>query len=117
MVSNGKAYGQTLIHELTHVWQMAHKPDLQIYIDAVDAKVTEATQGIHDTYTVPPFDGRAYSDYNIEQQARIVENWYAESLQHIGSLPTDQMSSYTFQDDVNDPFFLYIGGNIRAGIV
>jgi hypothetical protein len=122
MVSNGKSFGQTLIHELTHVWQMAHKPDLKIYIDSVDAKGIEIAhpgqEGLHLEYGYGDFDGRAFTDYNIEQQAHIVEDWYVASLHRISdSLSDHQMSSYTFQDNVNDPFFLYIGGNIRAGIV
>jgi hypothetical protein len=116
---DGKQYGQTLIHELTHVWQMYHNPDLEIYAEAFDAKLTEITQGQGSTYNPGPA-GPAFSTFNLEQQATIVERWYVKSLHQVilddPLNPGKKLTSYLVLDDVTDPYFIYIAGNIRAGI-
>jgi len=66
-----KYYWETLIHELTHVWQ-GHNSDFaasyifnSLWHQAVDKDAY--------AYTV----GQAWGDYNVEQQAHLVEEWYA----------------------------------------
>lgn len=66
-----KYYWETLIHELTHVWQGHNSAFAAGYIfnslwhQAVDA----------DAYAYTP--GQPWGDYNVEQQAHLVEDWYA----------------------------------------
>jgi hypothetical protein len=52
--------GQMLIHELTHVWQAKH-----------------FCQGVLESTYSPGDPGRPWSAYGIEQQATIVDRWYA----------------------------------------
>jgi hypothetical protein len=131
--AKGTRYGQTLIHELTHVWQMAHGSDLKIFVESADAKTNEAIHGKDPTYTPGP-PGPAFSTFGLEQQASIVEYWYAgyvaanhkvphPELEPLfkGSLkPEDPKMSdyygYTVVDDTTSPYYMYIVNNIRAGI-
>jgi hypothetical protein len=125
---DGRRYGQTLVHELTHVWQIAHRPELGIIAEAAGNKVTELTQGQDAEYTPLPPDV-PFSQDNLEQQATIVEYWYAgkdefkaifghDSAFGSGALqPADAThSSWWVKDNVTDPYYRYIAGNIRAGI-
>ena len=65
-------YWQTLIHELTHVWQ-GHNSTVAVgYIfnslwhQAVDSDAYAYTLDLD------------WDDYNVEQQAHLVEDWYAK---------------------------------------
>lgn len=79
----------TLIHELCHVWQgMNH---LISFGYAVDSVISQATCG-QAAYDYKP--GSLWGEYNVEQQAMIVEDWYT------GGLRTDS------------PLYTYITGNI-----
>lgn len=74
----------TLIHELAHVWQHEHRGWSGSYL--CDAAFVNLTQGVHGyVYTV----GKAWDDYNAEQQASLVEHWYM-----LGSDPTDPRYRY-----------------------
>lgn len=67
-------HGQLLIHELTHTWQIHHSsfvPGL-ICEGIINQIRNEFEEGIYN-----PGDGdRAWSEYNLEQQAAIVDHWY-----------------------------------------
>lgn len=72
-----KAYpeqGQLLIHELAHVWQIHHHtftPGL-ICEGAFNQIKNELEKGVYN-----PGDGQqAWENYNLEQQATIVDLWY-----------------------------------------
>lgn len=61
-------YGQTFVHELVHACQIQHTSmDITLLADAFASKVCEATGGYLYTYEAA---GPAYSDFNLEQQAR-----------------------------------------------
>ena len=64
-------YWQTLIHELTHVWQ-GHNSIFPIgYVfNSIWHQIVDS-----DAYKYSP--GQAWGDYNVEQQAHLVEDWYA----------------------------------------
>ena len=106
-VASGKrVYGETFIHELVHAWQIAHTPmDLALLADALASKVCEATGS--SPYDYPPAGGR-YGDFNLEQQAQIVSDWFAGKVRP-GSNQTG------IRKDENSPYFRYVLGNIRAG--
>jgi hypothetical protein len=67
-------YGQLLIHELTHVWQIHHSGFLPGLIceNIVTQVQNEWEEGLYE-----PGDGeKDWSNYNPEQQATIVARWY-----------------------------------------
>ncbi|MER5602245.1 hypothetical protein ABT085_34850, partial [Streptomyces sp. NPDC002265] len=99
------AYGQVFIHELVHAWQIEHTPmQLALMADAFASKVCEATQGVHAPYVYGPA-GPVYGDFNLEQQAKIVEDWFVGA----SSVPPGT------KRDSNNPYFRYIRDNIRLG--
>ena|SRR5215471_1395448 len=81
---------RTLVHELTHVWQSAHGISSAAYMfNSVWHQVVD-----DDAYNYTP--GKSWTDYNVEQQAHIVEDWFARGKK------------------VDDPNFRYIRDNIRT---
>jgi hypothetical protein len=88
----------TFIHELTHVWQGHHSPFSWQYM--VNSILSQGRAIIlhgdrNKAYEFEP--GRDWDDYNAEQQANIVESWFA------GGMKT------------TDPLYAYIVENIRGG--
>lgn len=86
----------TLIHELTHVWQ--YEQDGAIYIP-------QALQGQHSdtgySYTIQALENHRAAnqgltvDFNREQQAQIIEDYYAK--RESGNLQQEsELASYTF---------------------
>ena len=64
----------TLIHELTHVWQGAHRLiSSQFMWESIAHQAVGWIRGT-DPYTYVP--GKSWSSYNVEQQASIVEDWF-----------------------------------------
>lgn len=86
------ANDQTLIHELTHVWQGVHRSHPLAYI--FDSLHNQARLG-SDAYNYVV--GEDWSSYGAEQQAMIVEDWYRLGMNEA------------------DPRFRHIRDNIRAG--
>ena len=69
-----REYGQLLIHELTHVWQIHHSSFLPgLICEGIITQVeNELEEGVYN-----PGDGeKNWSNYNPEQQATIVDRWY-----------------------------------------
>lgn len=110
---NGK---ETLVHEMTHVWQSKHKPfALQTTVAAAAAQCTGMVVS-------GGFSGRsrAYSyalttpltpwgNFNPEQQAQVVEDWYRpESVAKALGLRGYEASS-------SAPTFPYIRDFVRRG--
>jgi hypothetical protein len=99
-------YGQTFTHELVHACQIQHtKMDLALLADAFASKVCEATGG--NPYAYGPA-GPAYAGFNLEQQAQIVSDWFADSIPS-GSNQTG------IPKDTSSPYFRYINENLRTG--
>ena len=90
--ASSAAIDQTLIHELTHVWQGVHRSHPLAYI--FDSLHNQARLG-SDAYGYVA--GADWSSYGAEQQAMIVEDWYRLGMNEA------------------DPMFRYIRDNIRAG--
>ena len=84
-------YKEILVHEMTHVWQYYH--GYHVVLRSLWAN----TVGAGYSYTL----GGAWDDYNVEQQAAIVEHWYSPTLGNMS---------------VNDPRYPYIDKIIRPGI-
>ena len=61
-----------LIHELTHVWQYYHG------YTVIAGSFWANTIGMGYDYTIEESD--SWADFNVEQQAHIVEDWYAQAM-------------------------------------
>lgn len=84
-------YRDTLIHELTHVWQ-GHNEGQVIFNYMIRSLVSQswAIATHFDRGKAYNYDTKNYlkwSDYNVEQQANIVEQWFSfDSNNNGGSL-------------------------------
>ncbi|MFI9155422.1 hypothetical protein [Streptomyces sp. NPDC053367] len=96
--------GQMLIHELTHVWQAKRWP-----------AATYFCQGVFEsTYEPGGNASKPWSAYGIEQQATIVERWYAADP---GFLAGEfQKPHPDFTRKTAHAYDHYINAHIRAGI-
>lgn len=89
--------GEVFIHELTHAWQIQHAGLDEIVICRGFAEGADDFVG-QDVYTYAP--SADWTDYGIEQQASIVQDWFNGS--QTGSIKADEN-------------FRYIRDNIRKG--
>jgi hypothetical protein len=87
--------GMVLAHELTHAWQIYHQNSYGYLCSAVSLQ-TQNSLG-SDVYAVQP--GQQWGQYNLEQQATLVDLWYG------GGMSTGFL----------DPYYRYITANIRPG--
>ena len=88
----------TFIHELTHVWQSQHATISFMFMvrsGLGQVKNIILRRGRNATYNYTL--GKTWSDYNVEQQAQIVEDWYIAGSSEFAAA------------------FRYIRDNIRAG--
>ena len=89
---------ETFIHELTHVWQGYHSTFSWHYM--VNSMLSQGRAIIFHGDRNKAYNftaGQAWEDYNVEQQANIVESWFAKGMQSDSEL------------------YGYITENIRAG--
>jgi hypothetical protein len=67
-----------LVHELVHVWQLAHAPVQAGWL--LTAIATQAADLVgHRAYELPPLD-RPFRRMNPEQQAAVVERWFSDGM-------------------------------------
>lgn len=100
-----RRYGEVFVHELVHAWQIQHaSTDLALLADALVSKICEITQGQDRVYGYGDA-GLPFARFNLEQQAQIVSDWFAGRKWR------------GVQKDETSPYFAYVAGNIRAGIV
>ena len=100
-----QAPGQLFIHELAHAWQIdtaSFLPGLMCDAVAASATTVGGNMGVYE-YGAPD---QAFSDFNPEQQASIVDDWFA------GSGERQKDFNAKEQSDVN-PYWRYIRDNIR----
>lgn len=103
-----RKWGEVFIHELVHACQIHYsKMDTVLLADALASKVCEASHGEHAPYMYG-LAGPAYSDFNLEQQAKIVSDWFA------GNQPSGTNHTKKAKD-INSPYFRYIHENVRLG--
>jgi len=99
-LDRGRLRGEVFIHELTHAWQIQHTHwSVGLLASALASKVCEVTGNPYDYGNDP---AKPWADYNLEQQASIVGDWFA-------GRKTAAML------DTNSPYFHYIAENIRLG--
>lgn len=63
----------TFIHELTHVWQ-AYQENKSVFFRSIVSQGCAIANGSYDAYSYEL--GYEWDSYNVEQQARLVEDWY-----------------------------------------
>ena len=121
--------GTTFIHELTHAWQIAQDPVrrfLPLWIcegaTAENYHYFRGSKEISASATSPheatalknlsaarlndkEWPKRPWRNYNIEEQASIVDDWFGEH----------DMTGLDMPAALNDPAFRFISGNIRTG--
>jgi hypothetical protein len=111
--------GSVFIHELTHAWQIYNNSFLGV-ICGLDSNYDyfDVRGRLGDT----AWPRRAWSTFNNEQQAHIVDDWYGA---HVMRNPSD--GSYVFDAQgvpltdldgflaINDPAFSFIRDHIRTG--
>jgi hypothetical protein len=103
--------GPTLFHELTHVWQAERRLLREIFFYDAHVLLTEGDEA----YFFKP-DGRQWADYNIEEQASIVEAWTLGATERTASHPEED---HYFDVGVREPLalasplFRYVNGNVR----
>ncbi|HEV7858121.1 MAG TPA: hypothetical protein VGO91_05785 [Pyrinomonadaceae bacterium] len=88
----------TLIHELTHVWQGHHSQFAWEYM--INSLLAQGHAILKDGNRNRAYDyapGKPWGDYNVEQQASIVEDWFRNGMRQ------------------DDELFAYITDHIRAG--
>jgi Domain of unknown function (DUF4157) len=89
-----EADAQTLIHELTHVWQYQHNGTDYISV-SLQAQITAAikTGNRNNAYDYKAEDAKTFFDYSPEQQGFIVENYFAMQ-RDLGKLAAGKQPQY-----------------------
>jgi hypothetical protein len=93
-MSRDKEDQKTLIHELTHVWQGEHSGSSWDYVLSSAWSQTL----LDDAYAYDKQRLQPWDDYNPEQQAHIVEDWFADGMK---------------EGEEEDRRFYYIKAHIR----
>ncbi len=96
--ADGPGFRDTFIHELTHVWQGYHRKHSWEYM--VESMLAQGhaiiTSGDrNEAYDYVP--GEPWDSYNVEQQAHMVQDWFAGGMSE------------------EDVLFPYIENHIRRG--
>lgn len=97
--------GQVLIHELAHVWQIEHSSFLPGLV--CEGIVNQANNTVGGSVYVYGPPGPEWSEFNLEQQGAIVDQWFAGILTPVVPIRSPMSAA--------DPYFRYISDNIRAG--
>jgi len=100
---NAAKLDETFIHELTHVWQGSHGCR---YAFVGGSVVAQARLGRKRVYNYLP--DYPWESYNPEQQAQIVEDWYA------GNPIANYKATFPAMDEKTSPLFKYIKDPIRT---
>lgn len=104
--------GQLLVHELTHVWQIYNASFLPGFV--CEGIVNQANYNIgQNVYQYGP-PGPAWSEFNLEAQGAIVDQWFGGNFGGKQNPPFLPFLTRK-QMDPNDPYFGYIANNIRQG--
>ena len=114
-----KAYGQTFIHEMVHVWQYHNNAAAISYVgDAISGSISQDYQ--------PGIEHKEDWDwFGLEEQGAIVEQWfltyyrgpgYVDPITHLpGAATADTAYGLASSGALNDQAFRYIRDHIRTG--
>jgi hypothetical protein len=111
--SKRKQYGETFIHEMTHVWQYHNNAAAISYVgDAIAAKIS-------DDYDEGVEHKEDWDWFGLEEQGDIVEKWFLDFYRGPGSTnPTagaDTAYGLNSAAAMADQSFRYIRDHIRTG--
>ena len=96
--ADGPRFRDTFIHELTHVWQGYHGLLGWAYMAQSMLSQGYAILTQHDRNKAYEFTpGEPWGSYNVEQQARLVQDWFLEGMK-----------------SEDDPRYAYIANHIRG---
>jgi hypothetical protein len=100
-------YAQLLIHEMTHVWQYQHAGPGYVTTSLGQQLVASMTRGSRNfAYAYTLNGGESFFDFAPEQQAFIVENYYAmmrdQGFLDAGMLTVDYKSNHLDADGFNE---------------
>ena len=96
--------GSVFIHELTHAWQITNNSFLGMVCGMSSNYSYHAGASEGDRLTDLTWSNRAWGDFNNEQQAHIVDDWYGAHFTDLNGF-----------DAANDPAYHFIRNNIRTG--
>jgi hypothetical protein len=97
--------GRLFIHELTHVWQIHHRTFVPGWV--CDGLIAQAGNTFGNAYEYESEGFKPWSNFSIEQQGAIVDDWFARMEQR----KKDGMDP----EDSSDSYFRYIRDDIREG--
>jgi hypothetical protein len=101
----GNDWGRTFIHELVHACQIQYSPNSIAFIArALSANARGHSQDMYN-YAGPNVD---YRSLNLEQQAEIVEDWFAGTSNGHGPSQTGTPK------DTKSPYYHFILNNVWA---
>jgi hypothetical protein len=96
--------GSVFIHELVHAWQIAHTSFLPGLICQLSDNYTYHNKGSEkDRLRDLTWFTRPWSEFNLEQQAHIIDDWYGAHYDDLNSVAA-----------LNDPAFRFVRDHIRA---
>lgn len=98
--AQGLQYGEMFVHELAHAWQMHRLGASPVLLAAMAVSRTAELAGI-DPYHYSA--GQPFADYNLEQQAQIVSDWFVRHRRALRSAAA-----------VRDPRYRYIRDHVRG---
>jgi len=103
----------TVIHELTHVCQIAHSHDIVFTAQAMASALQDARSNgeVYD-YHKAGFD---YTQLGIEAQAEVVEDWFLGWPAETITKPPDDRNHTHIPMDAQSPYYRYITDNVRIG--
>ena len=113
LFSNLHSDEKTVIHELTHVCQIAHTDVLVFVATAI------ATQAMNELGREQAYDygaaGFDFTDLGIEAQAEVVEDWFIGSPASPSPRNPDPRNHTKIPMDAQSPYYRYITDNLRTG--
>jgi hypothetical protein len=99
----------TVIHELTHVCQIANTQDILFTATAIATQLGNEITGDAYDYGAAGFD---YTDLGIEAQAEVVEDWFLGTPAR--PMNPDPRNHTKQPMDAQSPYYRYITDNVRA---
>jgi len=106
----------TFVHEMTHAWQIQHAAFLPGAICSGIYNQANHSLASDHVYVVGP-PSTPWRDFNLEQQASVVEEWFRgeETLEWRNAMLGQQVVDRPAMSDT-DPYFHYIRDHVRPGV-